>query len=317
MGGDNAPGVVIEGAKLASEQGIKVALVGNPDVLPVGDMEIIPASEVIAMDAEPGAAVRKMKDSSLNRAAEAVRDGRASAFVSAGNTGAIMAAALLKIGRIRGISRPAIATPFPVTNRKKPNLVLDCGANAESQPEWLEQFARMGVVHIRDTYGIESPKVGLMSIGEEASKGSSMIKKTFELLNQKSWQKELKCNFVGNIEGKDLLQDTVNVIVTDGFTGNVMLKTAEGVATELFKAIVENFGSPGSETTDPFYESMNPVFEKWNPHNTGGAVLLGVKGVTIIAHGSSSPRAIQNAIVLANDLVNKNTIDHLKSAVSK
>lgn len=316
MGGDNAPEVVVEGAKLAVDEGIPLALVGNPDVLKVEGIEIIPASESIPMDAEPGLAVRTMKDSSLNRAAEAVRDGRFSAIVSAGNTGAFMAAALLKIGRIKGVTRPAIATPFPVLNQEAPNLMLDCGANAETQPEWLAQFARMGVVHIRDTYGVEKPKVGLMSIGEEASKGSSMVKIAFDLLNQKSWQKELKCEFVGNIEGRDLLQDTVNVIVTDGFTGNVILKTAEGVALQLFKGIAEKFGNPGNEKTDPFYEAMEPVLNKWNPHNTGGAVLLGIKGVCVIAHGSASPKAIKNAIVLAHSLVSRDTIEHLKTAIS-
>ncbi len=324
MGGDNAPEAVLEGVRLAREQDIDIVLVGNPDDLDADtlatynleDIELIEASQAIPMDAEPGSAVRTMKDSSLNRAAEAVRDGKASAIVSAGNTGATMAAALLKMGRIKGVARPAIATPFFVRKKDTPNIMLDCGANAEAQPEWLGQFAKMGVVYTRDAYGVKIPKVGLMSIGEEASKGSSLVKNSFEILSQKDWQKELGCEFIGNIEGRDLLVDSADVLVTDGFTGNVVLKTAEGVATEFFKSIVENFGSPGSKATDPFYEAMEPVFEGWNPNNTGGAVLLGVKGVCVIAHGSSNPTAILNAIVLARDSVANDNVQHLKDAIS-
>ena len=316
MGGDNAPSAIIEGAKLAIQQGIPLTLVGNTDVMSDTEgIEIIHAEEVIPMDAEPGSAVRKMKDSSLNRAAEAVRDKKASAIVSAGNTGAVMAASLLKMGRIKGVARPAIAIPFPVLNKETPNLMLDCGANAETQPEWLATFAKMGVIYLRDIYGVKIPRVGLMSIGEEASKGSSMVKVAFDMLSKKAWQKDIACEFIGNIEGRDLMSESVDVLVTDGFTGNIILKTAEGVVKELFKGIVDHFGEPGSEATDPFYKAVDPILQKWNPNNTGGAVLLGVKGICVIAHGSSSPEAILHAIILANNLVSQNTVEHLRDVI--
>ena len=173
MGGDNAPDAIVEGARRAvDELGVPVVLVGKPGEMgDTGDLPVIEASEVIAMDAEPGSSVRKMKDSSLVRAAEAVRDGNASAMVSAGNTGATMASALLRMGRIKGIQRPAIATPIPVPG-STPTTLLDAGANAECKPEWLVEFAQMGGVYARDRFGIERPKVGLLSIGEEAGKGS-------------------------------------------------------------------------------------------------------------------------------------------------
>ena len=184
MGGDNAPSEIIKGAELAVEAGIPVLLVGHPDAL--SDISDIPtkfASEVIGMGEDPATAVRKKKDSSLVRSAEAVRDGEALAMISAGNTGATMASALLKIGRIRGVSRPAIATPIPVLGRANPNILLDSGANAECSPEWLVQFAEMGAVYARDRFNTDKPKIGLLSIGEEPGKGSPLIKRsvrTFE-----------------------------------------------------------------------------------------------------------------------------------------
>ena len=188
MGGDNAPDAIVEGARRAvDELGVPVVLVGKPGEMgDTGDLPIIEASEVIAMDAEPGSSVRKMKDSSLVRAAEAVRDGNASAMVSAGNTGATMASALLRMGRIKGIQRPAIATPIPVPG-STPTTLLDAGANAECKPEWLVEFAQMGGVYARDRFGIERPKVGLLSIGEEAGKGSPFVKECFELLSDPAW----------------------------------------------------------------------------------------------------------------------------------
>jgi glycerol-3-phosphate acyltransferase PlsX len=184
MGGDKAPGEIVAGAQRAVvELGVPVVLVGRPDDLaPIaGDLEVIPASEVIAMDAEAGSSVRTMKDSSLVRAAEAVRDGRASAMVSAGNTGATMASALLRMGRVKGVSRPAIATPIPVPGAT-PTVLLDAGANAECSAAWLVQFAQMGAVFAHHRFGVEQPRVGLLSIGEEASKGNPLVKETHALL---------------------------------------------------------------------------------------------------------------------------------------
>src|SRR5690606_16329912 len=206
MGGDRAPDEIVEGAHRAvAELGVPIALVGQPEVLePIArDLEIIPASEVIPMSADPGASVRRMKDSSLVRAAEAVRDGRASAMISAGNTGATMASALLRMGRIKGVARPAIATPIP-DPIGQPCVLLDAGANSDCQPEWLVQFALMGAVYSRQRYGVERPRVGLLSIGEEPTKGSSLVKETHALLARADWD-ALGAEFIGNVEGRDLM----------------------------------------------------------------------------------------------------------------
>ena len=235
MGGDHAPSEIVAGARTASTDGIPVLLVGRPDELgDTGDLEVIEASEVIAMDAEPGSSVRRMKDSSLVRAAEAVRDGRASAMVSAGNTGATMASALLRMGRISGVTRPAIATLIP-TPGSTPTVLLDSGANAECQPEWLVQFAQMGAVFANHRLGIAVPRVALLSIGEEPGKGSPFVKEAYGALEAATIG---GAEFIGNVEGRDLMTDGVDVIVTDGFTGNVVLKTAEGAFKALLSALL-------------------------------------------------------------------------------
>lgn len=318
MGGDKAPDDIVEGARLAAESGLDVVLVGPPEVLGDSGFEVIAASEVIPMDADPGSSVRKMKDSSLVRAAEAVRDGRASAMVSAGNTGATMASALLRMGRISGVVRPAIATPLPVPGRGTPNVLIDAGANAECQPEWLALFARMGAVYARDRFGTPEPRVGLLSIGEEAGKGSPLVKEAFELLSEDAWQKVVGCRFIGNVEGRDLLVDTADVIVTDGFTGNVALKTAEGVARVVTASLLEAFDSSddarrGAELLMP---ALLPLYETFDPESTGGAILLGVRGVCIISHGSSGPKAVANALGVAADLVQRDVVGHLTEAVA-
>src|SRR5262245_61761618 len=227
LGGDHAPGEIVEGARrAAAELGVPVVLVGRPDAVESlrGDLDLIPASEVIAMAADPGASVRRMKDSSLVRAAEAVRDGKAAAMVSAGNTGATMASALLRMGRIRGVARPAIATPIPVPG-STPTVLLDAGANAECQAAWLLQFAQMGAVFARERYGIATPRVGLLSIGEEPSKGNDLVKDAHVLLAAEGALAASGAIFVGNVEGRDIMTDGVDVVVADGFTGNVVLKT--------------------------------------------------------------------------------------------
>ena len=206
-----------------TELGIEVVLVGPPDQLgDTGDLEILPASEVIGMDEDPGQGVRRKKDSSLVRAAEAVRDGRALAMVSAGNTGATMASALLRMGRLKGIVRPAIATPIPQLG-SHPTVLLDAGANSECTPAMLVQFAQMGAAYSTARYGVADPTVALLSIGEEKSKGTPLVKETHALLAATPG-----LHFVGNAEGRDLMHDAPDVVVTDGFTGNVALKTLEG-----------------------------------------------------------------------------------------
>ncbi|HKY65514.1 MAG TPA: phosphate acyltransferase PlsX, partial [Acidimicrobiales bacterium] len=283
MGGDNAPAAIVEGARqAAAELGLPVVLVGRPDAVdPLrGDLEVIPASQVIEMDADPGSSVRTMKDSSLVRAAEAVRDGHASAMVSAGNTGATMASALLRMGRIKGVARPAIATPIPVPG-STPTVLLDAGANAECQPGWLLQFGQMGAVFSRERYGIAEPRVGLLSIGEEATKGNPLVKETHKLLAEPAALALAGGRFVGNVEGRDIMTDEVDVVVTDGFTGNVALKTLEGGMKALVRAVLD--GLSATEVADPALEALLPLYATLDPDQTGGAMLLGVNGVCIIS----------------------------------
>jgi glycerol-3-phosphate acyltransferase PlsX len=312
MGGDRAPGEILAGARLAVEAGIPVVLVGPADLPDRDGFELIEASEVIAMDDDPAQGVRRKKDSTLVRAAEAVRDGRASAMISAGNTGATMASALLRMGRIRGVSRPAIATPIPVPG-STPTVLLDAGANAEVQVEWLVQFAQMGSVYARHRFGIAAPRVGLLSIGEEPGKGDSLRKAAYELLAVTPG-----IDFIGNVEGRDIMTTGVDVVVTDGFTGNIVLKTLEGGVRAIVRALLEAFASDPAyrEHADALLPALLPLYETFDPDTYGGAILLGVDGVCIISHGSSSARAMLNAIKVAQEMVVGGMIDELRAAVA-
>jgi phosphate acyltransferase len=265
------------------------------------------------MNADPGSSVRRMKDSSLVRAAEAVRDGTASAMVSAGNTGATMASALLRMGRIKGVARPAIATPIPVPGGT-PTVLLDAGANAECQAQWLVQFAQMGAVFARERYGIDQPRVGLLSIGEEASKGNPLVKETSPLLAEA----ELAGEFIGNVEGRDIMTDDVDVVVTDGFTGNVALKTLEGGLKALVNALFGVFGASdeAKAAAEVLMPHLLPLYAQLDPDSYGGAMLLGVDGVCIISHGSSSATAVVNAVRVAAEMVDHGVVDKLRSAVT-
>jgi glycerol-3-phosphate acyltransferase PlsX len=316
MGGDNAPGEIVEGARRAADElGVPIVLVGRPEVVdPLrGDLDLIPASEVIEMDADAGQSVRRMKDSSLVRAAEAARDGKASAMVSAGNTGATMASALLRMGRIKGVARPAIATPIPVLD-STPTVLLDAGANADCQPGWLVQFAQMGAVFARERYGIDEPRVGLLSIGEESSKGNSLVKDTHALLAEPGALDASGARFIGNVEGRDVMTPDVDVIVTDGFTGNVTLKTLEGGLKALVQAVLGAL-SP-TDVADEALAALMPLYTTLDPDSTGGAMLLGVDGVCIISHGSSSATAIVNAVRVAKEMVEAEVVDRLRAAVA-
>jgi phosphate acyltransferase len=319
MGGDLAPDEIVAGARQAADDlGIPVVLVGRPDEIgDPGDLEVVAASEVIAMDADAGTAVRTQKDSSLVRAAELVRDGKASAMVSAGNTGATMASALLRMGRMKGVARPAIATPLPVPGASTPTVLLDAGANAECQPQWLVQFAQMGAVYARGRYEVERPRVGLLSIGEEPGKGTSLVKEAHVALATTPALEAAGAEFVGNVEGRDLLTGTADVVVTDGFTGNVALKTLEGGLQVLIGSILGVFATNdetkgAAETLMPY---LLPLYETMNPDNVGGAMLLGVKGVCIISHGSSSARAIVNAVGVAAELARHDIVGEMARAV--
>ncbi len=305
MGGDHAPGAVLKGARRAAEdEGVEVVLVGRPEVLAEApDLEGIAAEEVIAMADDPGASVRRKKDSSLVRAAEAVRDGRAAAMFSAGNTGATMASALLRMGRIKGVSRPAVATPLPVPGTT-PTVLLDAGANAECTAAWLVQFAQMGSAYARARYDLAEPRLGLLSIGEESSKGTPLVKEAHALLAETPG-----IRFVGNVEGGDLLTDGIDVAVTDGFTGNVALKSVEGALRCLREAL-------RPRVPEHVWPDVAPVLEGLDPEVYGGAMLLGVDGVCVIGHGSSSAVAVANGIAVAAALVRLDLVGSLRTAVS-
>ena len=317
MGGDFAPDEIVAGALRAHEEyGIPVVLVGRPeDLIDTGGLEVLPASQVIAMDADPGSSVRKMKDSSLVRAAEAVRDGAASAMVSAGNTGATMASALLRMGRIKGVSRPAIATLLPSPGTT-PTVLLDAGANSECSPSWLVQFGQMGAVFSRDRLGVDVPRVALLSIGEEPGKGSPFVKEAHAAMAKASWT---GASFIGNVEGRDLLTDAVDVVVTDGFTGNVALKTLEGAMKSLMTALFTSLGerpeaAAAAQTLGP---ELDTLYRQFHPDTYGGAMLLGVRGVCMISHGSSRSLAVENAVRAAAEMVEADVVGHLTEAVAE
>lgn len=311
MGGDRAPGEILAGAHQAAELGIPILLVGPEGLEGAGALPVKVASEVIEMDDDPAQSVRKKRDSTLVRAAEAVRDGEACAMISAGNTGATMASALLRMGRITGVARPAIATPVPVPGGT-PTVLLDAGANAEVQPEWLVQFAVMGSVYSTQRFGVKNPRVGLLSIGEEPGKGDTLRKETYELLKVAP-----HINFIGNVEGRDLMTGDVDVVVTDGFTGNVVLKTLEGSLKTVVKALFNAFGQPEyADAANTLMPALLPLYETLDPDTYGGAILLGVDGVCIISHGSSSARAMLNGIKCAQEMVETDMVGAIRRAIS-
>jgi glycerol-3-phosphate acyltransferase PlsX len=322
MGGDQAPDVIVAGAhRAAAELGVPVVLVGDPERLDAGDLEVLPASEVITMGDDPASAVRQKKDASLNVAARAVRDGLASAMVSAGNTGATMGSALLRMGRIKGVNRPAIATPLPRPGGGNPTVLLDAGANADCQAAWLVQFAQMGAVFARQRYGLERPTVATLSIGEEKSKGNELVKEAHALLAADGGAvlRAAGATFVGNVEGRDLLTDAADVVVCDGFTGNVALKTLEGGMKQLVSALFGVFAATDETkaAADVLLPHLLPLYGLLDPNNTGGALLLGVDGVCVISHGSSNETAVVNAVQVAAQAVEADLVGSLRAAVGQ
>jgi phosphate acyltransferase len=318
LGGDLAPGEIVEGARRASEEhGVGIVLVGPPDL--VGDtrgLELFPCREVIGMDEDPAGGVRRKKDSSLVRAAELVRDGKASAMVSAGNTGATMAAALLRMGRLPGVVRPCIATPLPRLGRT-PAVLVDAGANAECTPAMLVQFAQMGAAYVAARFGAAAPSVGLLSIGEEPTKGTPLVKETHGLLAAAARGGDGGFEFAGNVEGRDLLPAPADVVVTDGFTGNVALKTLEGSLRFLFDTMLGVFGTDEAtrEAAGVLLPHLLPLAAQFEPENTGGAMLLGTDGVCVISHGSSNATAMMNAVLVAHECATRGLVDHVATAV--
>jgi phosphate acyltransferase len=310
MGGDRAPGEIVAGALQAAATGIPIVLVGPPDLPGRGELPLIEASEVIAMDEDPAGGVRRKKDSTLVRAAEAVRDGGAAAMISAGNTGATMAAALLRMGRIKGVSRPAVATPIPVPG-SHPTILLDAGANAEVQPEWLVQFAQMGSVYSRHRFGRLRPLVGLLSIGEEAGKGTDLVREAHALL------RETPLDFIGNLEAREFFSGRADVIVCDGFTGNIALKVGEGLVEAAEEMLREELGADavsriGSLLTRRAFERFK---QRVDYAERGGAPLLGLNGIAVVGHGRSTPQAIENGIALAARLSRERMVERLADAL--
>jgi len=312
MGGDYAPDLVIKGARRAvDELGLNVTLVGVPELMgdPLG-LPVVACTEVIAMDDEPGSSVRKKKDSSLVRCAELVRDGHASAMVSAGNTGATMASALLRMGRLPGVIRPCIATPIPNPDRA-PSTMVDAGANAECTPEMLVQFAQLAAAFAGARFDIANPSVGLLSIGEESSKGTPLVKETHEMLAASG------LNFFGNVEGRDLIPAPVDVIVTDGFTGNVALKTLEGAFKFIFSLVMGAIDT-NDETRQAgkaLYPYLIPAANNLTPEHQGGAMLLGLNGLCVISHGSSNDTAIMNALRVASEMHAAGVVEKMRLAI--
>src|SRR5580692_4911461 len=321
MGGDKSPGEIVEGARrVAADDGIPVVLVGPPDQ--VGDtlgLELLPCTEVIGMDEDPAGGVRRKKDSSLVRAAELVRDGKAAAMVSAGNTGATMASALLRMGRLPGVVRPCIATPLPRLG-STPAVLVDAGANAECTPAMLVQFAQMGAAYVSARFGTHAPSVGLLSIGEEPTKGTPLVKETHGLLVEAAkaaGSGQDGFEFIGNLEGRDLLPSPADVIVTDGFTGNVALKALEGSLRFLFDTLLGVFSTDEAttEAAGVLLPHLLPVAAEFEPENTGGAMLLGTDGVCVISHGSSNATAMMNAVLVAHECATKGLVDQVAAAV--
>ena len=293
MGGDNAPDEIVAGALEARSAEIEPILTGPPG-LDTGGLELIEAPQVIAMDEKPADAVREKPDSSLVAACRAVAEGRADVALSAGNTGAMLAASLVHIRRLPGVRRPAIAVVLP--SRTGPSVLLDSGANADARPEHLLQFGQMGAIFAREVLDIERPEVRLLSIGEEPEKGSKLTLEAHELLAEAE-----ELDFRGNIESRHLLEGVADVIVTDGFTGNVSLKLLEGTIKTVLDALRAQIaasarGKLGGLLIRPAARGLRA---RLDPDTYGGAYLLGLRGLVVIAHGNSNHRAVANAIRLA------------------
>jgi phosphate acyltransferase len=307
MGGDNAPYPEIAGSVMAArELGVRVLLTGRPEVvrpelgklaarsLPI---EIVPASDVITMEDHPAQAFRRKKDSSVHVAARLVREGKADAMVSAGNTGAVMTVARFTLGTLASVDRMALAAPFP-NAKGGVSVLLDVGANVDSKPEHLEQFAVMGEIYYRATFGSRRPRVGLLSIGEEEIKGNELTRAVHDRL------KESHVNFVGNVEGGDLFSGKVDVIVCDGFVGNIALKICEGLALQIFFLLKKSIRSSLASQLGFLFSrgALRGLRKSIDYTEYGGAPLLGLRGVCVIAHGRSNAKAMMNAIRVAAGL---------------
>ncbi len=316
-GGDHAPEEVVAGALLAASPELRVLLVGRPEVIEPhlqGEasryVEVVTSASVISSSQEPAAAVRSMSDSSIVVGARLVKDGKAKGFVSAGSTGAMLAASLLLVKRVPGIKRPAILTTLP--GSRGPVLFLDAGANADCRPEHLLEFAVLGAAYARAVLGRAEPRVGLLNIGEEPGKGSELALAAHRLLASSGLR------FVGNLEGRDLLQDKAEVVVTDGFTGNVALKLLEGCAASIFSRVKEAAASSVRARTGGLLlrPALRGLRSSLDPETYGGTYLLGVRGLVVICHGNSSRLAIANALRFGADALKKGVLEAVETEVA-
>lgn len=317
MGGDNAPKSVVEGAFLALEQipNLEIQLYGQQDQLEPflkkhNRLTVIHCEEVVEGTDDAARAVRRKKDSSMARMLEAVNEGKADACLSAGNTGALMAGGLFKVGRIEGIARPALATMLPTLDGNG-FLMLDLGANADARPEHLLQYAIMGDIYAKKVSGLQKPRVGLLNIGTEDKKGNDLTKAAFHLL------KEANLNFIGNVEARDLLNGVADVVVTDGFTGNMVLKSIEGTADTIFKMLKEAFmASTKTKISAVLMKNdLRTLKDKMDYTEYGGAGLFGLQAPVIKAHGSSNAKAIFSAIRQANTMVEHEVVSTITETV--
>jgi glycerol-3-phosphate acyltransferase PlsX len=318
MGGDYAPHELVKGAVEASNEiGVNIILVGIEDQLRYElskyphheNISIQHASEVIGMNESPTLAIKQKKDSSVNVAISMVKRGIAEGVISAGNTGALMTSSLFGLGRIKGIERPAIATIFPSSGGEV--LLMDMGANVDCKPKHLVQFAKMGSIYAEQVMHVHTPKVGLLNIGEEPEKGNELTISTYPLLKKLS-----NINFTGNVESKEILKGKVNVVICDGFTGNLILKFGESLATMIYDLLKEEISKHPLSKAGALL--LLPAFKRLQKRidydELGGALLLGVNGLVIKAHGRSKAKAIKNTIKVANEAINKKVVSVLSKA---
>ena len=328
MGGDRAPDEVVRGASWALDEdpGLSLTLVGRREaVMPIIDasgavkrhlgqrLEFIPAAEVISSEETGAFAVRRKKDSSINVGLRLVKEGHCDGFLSAGNTGALMAGSLLSFGRVSGIKRPALGVTLPTRQAGRGLLLLDVGANADAKPEYLMQFGIMGSVYVEQIMGIPEPKVALLNIGTERDKGNQLVRESFDLFANSS------LNFVGFLESRQLLDGRIDVVVCDGFTGNVLLKQLEGTASAIFGMLKEELMA--SISTKVGAALAKPAFRRLQKRmdytEYGGAPLFGLNGACIKCHGSSNAKAIKNGIFVARDYVDRDVLGALRQQIKK
>ena len=323
MGGDFAPDEIVAGALRAQEElGVEILLVGDPDRVnaslqqhaPSASVQVVPSEGVVEMTEEPLVSLRRKPKSSINVAMDLVKTGRADAVVSAGHSGAAMAAALLRLGRIRGVDRPAIGAVLPTMIAGKSVLILDVGANVDCRPKYLDQFATMGTVYSRFVLGTEAPKVGLLNIGEEDNKGNDLALRAHELLKVNP-----NIDFIGNAEGRDVMSGNFDVVVCDGYAGNALLKFAEAIGEFIIQILREELpqGLRGKIGTALLKPNLRRIKQRIDHAEHGGALLLGVDGICIISHGSSQAPSIFNAIRLAQEAVDHQVSEQIRNCYQR